>query len=99
MLFMLLLHLALYRLYRCICLFSCIQRITRCMFFFFFKQKTAYEMRISDWSSDVCSSDLRQRSDLAHKPLPAFHCLADICLEKAARSPAAFDSDNRRSHF
>src|SRR3546814_8593881 len=30
-----------------------------CLFvFFFFKQKTAYEMRISDWSSDVCSSDL-----------------------------------------
>src|SRR3546814_4731491 len=39
--------------------------------FFFFKQKTAYEMRISDWSSDVCSSDLYvaryhiQRSGLA----------------------------------
>src|SRR3546814_5264824 len=33
---------------------------------FFFKQKTAYEMRISDWSSDVCSSDLRIiRPDLA----------------------------------
>src|SRR3546814_10882148 len=30
------------------------------MCFFCFKQKTAYEMRISDWSSDVCSSDLRQ---------------------------------------
>src|SRR3546814_6101034 len=29
-----------------------------CAVFFFFKQKTAYEMRISDWSSDVCSSDL-----------------------------------------
>src|SRR3546814_7364050 len=29
---------------------------------FFFKQKTAYEMRISDWSSDVCSSDLRVRT-------------------------------------
>src|SRR3546814_9784903 len=29
--------------------------------FFVFKQKTAYEMRISDWSSDVCSSDLRRR--------------------------------------
>src|SRR3546814_11637487 len=29
--------------------------------FFFFKQKTAYEMRISDWSSDVCSSDLADR--------------------------------------
>src|SRR3546814_9987926 len=31
------------------------------MLFFFFKQKTAYEMRISDWSSDVCSSDLDVR--------------------------------------
>src|SRR3546814_8123548 len=31
------------------------------MFFFFFKQKTAYEMRISDWSSDVCSSDLQEQ--------------------------------------
>src|SRR3546814_11939199 len=31
------------------------------VYFFFFKQKTAYEMRISDWSSDVCSSDLRNR--------------------------------------
>src|SRR3546814_19691341 len=30
------------------------------VFFFFFKQKTAYEMRISDWSSDVCSSDLER---------------------------------------
>src|SRR3546814_5942567 len=30
------------------------------MVFFFFKQKTAYEMRISDWSSDVCSSDLQR---------------------------------------
>src|SRR3546814_942632 len=32
-------------------------------FFFFFKQKTASDMRISDWSSDVCSSDLRGRGD------------------------------------
>src|SRR3546814_3965299 len=32
--------------------------VTRSLLFFFFKQKTAYEMRISDWSSDVCSSDL-----------------------------------------
>src|SRR3546814_13356696 len=30
--------------------------------FFFFKQKTAYEMRISDWSSDVCSSDLQRHT-------------------------------------
>src|SRR3546814_20083373 len=34
------------------------------VFFFFFKQKTAYEMRISDWSSDVCSSDLLEARDL-----------------------------------
>src|SRR3546814_7967502 len=43
-------------------------------FFFFFKQKTAYEMRISDWSSDVCSSDLVEelltRRELG--PLPGF---------------------------
>src|SRR3546814_4350319 len=32
------------------------------LLFFFFKQKTAYEMRISDWSSDVCSSDLPARN-------------------------------------
>src|SRR3546814_5729351 len=32
------------------------------MLFLFFKQKTAYEMRISDWSSDVCSSDLQQHA-------------------------------------
>src|SRR3546814_12870771 len=39
-----------------------------CFFFFFFKQKTAYEMRISDWSSDVCSSDLREGSGLGQAP-------------------------------
>src|SRR3546814_8845586 len=40
-----------------------------CLFVFFFKQKTAYEMRISDWSSDVCSSDLAGT-------LPATHARA-----------------------
>src|SRR3546814_10403792 len=38
--------------------------------FFFFKQKTAYELRISDWSSDVCSSDLR-RAGLDYHALAA----------------------------
>src|SRR3546814_20401547 len=38
------------------------------LWFFFFKQKTAYEMRISDWSSDVCSSDL---TTVAGQPLPS----------------------------
>src|SRR3546814_2426523 len=38
--------------------------------FFFFKQKTAYEMRISDWSSDVCSSDLTKYGSVV--ALPSF---------------------------
>src|SRR3546814_3096259 len=42
-------------------LFLIISYWFRCVFFLFFKQKTAYEMRISDWSSDVCSSDLGGR--------------------------------------
>src|SRR3546814_4666243 len=37
------------------------------MYFFFFKQKTAYEMRISDWSSDVCSSDLGCQRKAEHR--------------------------------
>src|SRR3546814_5798700 len=37
--------------------------------FFFFKQKTAYEMRISDWSSDVCSSDLEVGEADSARPL------------------------------
>src|SRR3546814_13985377 len=40
------------------------------MYFFFFKQKTAYEMRISDWSSDVCSSDLRHTCAQARRCFP-----------------------------
>src|SRR3546814_11135116 len=47
-------------------LFSCI------FFFFFFKQKTAYEMRISDWSSDVCSSDLVQTEPYLKARVTAF---------------------------
>src|SRR3546814_4912495 len=53
--------------------------------FFFFKQKTAYEMRISDWSSDVCSSDLYQSLILATKE-PAY--------EKLIESYAAADKKN-----
>src|SRR3546814_2435836 len=42
------------------------------LLFFFFKQKTAYEMRISDWSSDVCSSDLASNANKpADKTAPA----------------------------
>src|SRR3546814_10447416 len=39
-------------------LIICVCLVCLCCIVFFFKQKTAYELRISDWSSDVCSSDL-----------------------------------------
>src|SRR3546814_5317248 len=42
-------------------IYCCSIVVSSCLFFF--KQKTAYEMRISDWSSDVCSSDLRAVGD------------------------------------
>src|SRR3546814_9551444 len=48
------------------------------LFIFFFKQKTAYEMRISDWSSDVCSSDLAVSR--GREP---------CCAPSASRSPDA----------
>src|SRR3546814_12460005 len=56
------------------------------MVFFFFKQKTAYEMRISDWSSDVCSSDLafdQQRSEgerLGRRPVDVLAGLDHLAL-------------------
>src|SRR3546814_1237839 len=64
--------------------------------FFFFKQKTAYEMRISDWSSDVCSSDLSKKSraalrdffevDAKHIALAALAALdADLAARAAGR--------------
>src|SRR3546814_5298966 len=54
-------------------------------FFFFFKHKTAYEMRISDWSSDVCSSDLfRNIRRTCH----------GVLLDALKRSP--FREDQRR---
>src|SRR3546814_1843173 len=56
------------------------------VFFFFFKQKTAYEMRISDWSSDVCSSDLNDgcpRLGDILRPVPA------------ARRTPSWPADNR----
>src|SRR3546814_8279735 len=44
--------------------------------FFFFKQKTAYEMRISDWSSDVCSSDLAEED--THQLAPLAQLVVDV---------------------
>src|SRR3546814_1480941 len=52
-------------------------------FFFFFKQKTAYEMRISDWSSDVCSSDL----NAMHRAVKAEGGWGGICTESCSIHP------------
>src|SRR3546814_6575220 len=55
------------------------------MYFFFFKQKTAYEMRISDWSSDVCSSDLmiQQSKGVDGQSLrQAFHPRWTSCISR-----------------
>src|SRR3546814_4142480 len=54
--------------------------------FFFFKQKTAYEMRISDWSSDVCSSDLVHRETFALQARG----------ERLAQRGFVFDEENSR---
>src|SRR3546814_8998841 len=75
--------------------------------FFFFKQKTAYEMRISDWSSDVCSSDLHQqlvaqraldqRGDHGCCSLPAAASLPSIvAMSCAAGLVGASRSEERR---
>src|SRR3546814_2762471 len=59
------------------------------IFCFFFKQKTAYEMRISDWSSDVCSSDLIAAVMRALGPLRGSICIRDF-VEKTGRKASAF---------
>src|SRR3546814_8767555 len=51
-------------------------------FIFFFKQKTAYEMRISDWSSDVCSSDLIRTSPYSS------HSISEIAVQLQLVGPA-----------
>src|SRR3546814_11013985 len=63
---------------------------------FFFKQKTAYEMRISDWSSDVCSSDLRTSRHDRHQKRPRRIAMTPALfltplLGLAACTPAAPD--------
>src|SRR3546814_7027421 len=75
-------------------------------FIFFFKQKTAYEMRISDWSSDVCSSDLgdadeasaflkfidRSCAGIAHCRLDPAHQLMDHILGRALERHLPLDA-------
>src|SRR3546814_5246328 len=69
--------------------------------FFFFKQKTAYEMRISDWSSDVCSSDLSV-GGVAGTTAEAIGRASRVVLGRAAGARAGVASRriaNRRSQI
>src|SRR3546814_5428355 len=50
--------------------------------FFFYKQKTAYEMRISDWSSDVCSSDLGDEERIRREPRADIGRLERVAAER-----------------
>src|SRR3546814_5733920 len=68
-----------------------------CVFFFFFKQKTAYEMRISDWSSDVCSSDLEGRGGGHRLMKCAAFALAFLPLLGGCNAPWGDDSDRTES--
>src|SRR3546814_9114974 len=61
--------------------------------FFFFKQKTAYEMRISDWSSDVCSSDLLAIPKLDRLIFVATHTFAPDRLATAVNAPLQLGPD------
>src|SRR3546814_21129444 len=65
--------------------------------FFYFKQKTAYEMRISDWSSDVCSSDLAREFDpAADDDRDAFLAVGQDELERPADLAALRGVEARR---
>src|SRR3546814_10754465 len=63
-----------------------------CCYFFFFKQKTAYEMRISDWSSDVCSSDLVS-SEQDYQDARQVYSEANVLLRTAEQNLVAVGLD------
>src|SRR3546814_3617518 len=67
------------------------------IFFFFFKQKTAYEMRISDWSSDVCSSDLVRRDRGKCRADRRGGRLRDHPFRRSDPDPAAESGSRRRA--
>src|SRR3546814_14195414 len=73
------------------------------MYFFFFKQKTAYEMRISDWSSDVCSSDLvaaaqHQQPGIASRVAPEERLeRADCEIDTLVGTEMAHGAEQQRS--
>src|SRR3546814_16830302 len=67
--------------------------------FFFFKQKTAYEVRISDWSSDVCSSDLILYFPLELKDRHSYHFQNTINLKDEQRGKMGDRTGYRRDFY
>src|SRR3546814_5647155 len=69
--------------------------------FFFFKQKTAYEMRISDWSSDVCSSDLYTPKESPDYPrvIESVQWVFRRCMEELAKRRNEPQRDDLLSYF
>src|SRR3546814_13296553 len=67
-----------------------------CFCFFFFKQKTAYEMRISDWSSDVCSSYLPFSVTLGRSgidlEIPVDRSILEVLRDNGIRAPSSCES-------
>src|SRR3546814_10792350 len=72
---------------------SCLGQVLLFVVFVFLKQKTAYEMRISDWSSDVCSSDLSHERHRA--VVDAGHGSAGEPRERVADDRAVADDERR----
>src|SRR3546814_4584527 len=74
---------------------------------FFFKQKTAYELRISDWSSDVCSSDLSPsnrgigalRSDIGFDSLAQGRNVSGLCRVRGGQRQQRQTQTNTQSHL
>src|SRR3546814_6279962 len=66
------------------------------LFFFFFKQKTAYDMRISDWSSDVCSSDLLAFEMTPAAVVGARPCGPGVGFDRVRRRAQGEDVDQHR---
>src|SRR3546814_10353625 len=72
------------------CVFECTVHVRVCLQLFFYKQKTAYEMRISDWSSDVCSSDLHHLTPMQH---------GDAVREREQETHVVLDHDHGELAF
>src|SRR3546814_2823907 len=85
------------QVYFCSCVSYSVTYGVRYVVIFFFKQKTAYEVRISDWSSDVCSSDLVSR--LVPDANPAHDAVWNLGDQRKGLACADNDHSNEHDHI